>query len=796
MKTRNQNKKNYSGKNSLKTQNTKETEPVWSKTGISLTFTTNNINKWINILASRYYNNLDPNTNVIHWNDMMDKHQVDVHETLINITTSVHMSVSITVYFTKNKIQIQGNSVKQWYDFEYPGLKQIYNTSANIPEEIDRHCREIFTNDRRFVVYAQALPEDVYVPAGIPSEVKLFLNEVVEMVCSEFEPKVKGGTKKKPPKTPKKPPQPKVSLEEHYARNVTHTVNKLDDRLTYVTDELRAEVISSVNDGLTRAAAEIQILINTEVASTVQKQLQELHRTTTEQINDTIKPLQQNINSIELNVDVNKKDISTINSLTINMKKVMTNHVQVLLAPLTEENKTLRKDLAALKEMVVAMKWNNATKTPRKATPPPPIRHITNQSPGRTLPTLPMKPIPGARPPAEVPAPPISSPPSATQVAPRPPAEAPVPPISSPPSATQLPSKVVPPPPQDPWLLSTAVNSPPSATQLPSKVAPPPAAQDPWLRPTVGRNDTNRTQAMAGTPNTETNPWLVRPAKITPPPPNNNTWMGSSHHQLQEQQGSQANVVFCQQQSKPSMNTHSATTTLSSSTLTNSSPRQQWNLFNPSQINNSTSYRQHPPSSSPPQQQLRASPRDIVPPKSILKNNTNTTQTTTSTSIHMSTYADGTLLALGGNHGASYDNISYAMPDNNTTSNDNYNNNKNSSYINNKYDNRNYSKSSNNENNDNTDNTYHNNNNTSDNLHSDHENRSREQHRQPDILVLMDSNRRDINFENLFCKDKVQVMACGTVEHAAKVVKDKLRSLPKTVLIHLRTNDLNKMSPQ
>ena len=60
---------------------------------------------------------------------------------------------------------------------------------------------------------------DDYVPCGIPSEVKLCLNELVEIVCREVDPK--GGAKKKPPKTPKKPTQPKVSLEEHFARNVT-----------------------------------------------------------------------------------------------------------------------------------------------------------------------------------------------------------------------------------------------------------------------------------------------------------------------------------------------------------------------------------------------------------------------------------------------------------------------------------------------------------------------------------------------------------------------------------------------
>ena len=105
----------------------------------------------------------------------------------------------------------------------------------------------------------------------------------------------KRGAKKKPPKTPKKPTKPKISLEAHYAKNVTHTVNKLDDRLTNVTDELRAEVVSTVYVGLTRAAVEIQNLISTEVASSAQRQLIDLHSTTTEQIDDIIKPVQKNI---------------------------------------------------------------------------------------------------------------------------------------------------------------------------------------------------------------------------------------------------------------------------------------------------------------------------------------------------------------------------------------------------------------------------------------------------------------------------------------------------------------------
>ena len=64
-----------------------------------------------------------------------------------------------------------------------------------------------------------------------------------------------------------------------------------------------------------------------------------------------------------------------------------------------------------------------------------------------------------------------------------------------------------------------------------------------------------------------------------------------------------------------------------------------------------------------------------------------------------------------------------------------------------------------------------------------------------DILILMDSNRKFINFDNLFVSEKVQVVACGNVANAIQCVTHRNFIVPKSVYIHLGTNDLNQVSP-
>ena len=66
----------------------------------------------------------------------------------------------------------------------------------------------------------------------------------------------------------------------------------------------------------------------------------------------------------------------------------------------------------------------------------------------------------------------------------------------------------------------------------------------------------------------------------------------------------------------------------------------------------------------------------------------------------------------------------------------------------------------------------------------------------PDIGIFMDSNRRDINFDNLFVNEKVKVIPCGTVIYALKIVHQRDFVAPKTAIIHLGTNDINHGTPE
>ena len=57
------------------------------------------------------------------------------------------------------------------------------------------------------------------------------------------------------------------------------------------------------------------------------------------------------------------------------------------------------------------------------------------------------------------------------------------------------------------------------------------------------------------------------------------------------------------------------------------------------------------------------------------------------------------------------------------------------------------------------------------------------------ILVLMDSNRNNINFQNLFLDDDVIIKPCGTVQFARGVIAS-LKFRPDIIIVHLGTNDL------
>ena len=288
---------------------------------------------------------------------------------------------------------------------EYPGLKQLYDTAPNIPEDIDRMCEKIFQADHRFAIFTRPTPSndgdisnDLYLPVGIPSEVKMVVHELVITVCQTTKSKRPPGAVKKKsaaiPKTPKRQVAKKISLGEDFARNVTLTVNKLDDRLTNVTDEIRAEVITNVHNGLTRATEEIRTnLANPSMAEILGNIMPHVHRTLNQvvhesqkdvlsKVGDVISPIQNTIGTIQ-------KEISEMNSLTVNMRTLIMDQVHILIDPLVMENNKLKKEIHGLKETIVVNHWNNASRTQQVSTPPRSLR-IPAISPGRRPPTLPL----------------------------------------------------------------------------------------------------------------------------------------------------------------------------------------------------------------------------------------------------------------------------------------------------------------------------------------------------------------------------------------------------------------------
>ena len=62
------------------------------------------------------------------------------------------------------------------------------------------------------------------------------------------------------------------------------------------------------------------------------------------------------------------------------------------------------------------------------------------------------------------------------------------------------------------------------------------------------------------------------------------------------------------------------------------------------------------------------------------------------------------------------------------------------------------------------------------------------------IAVIMDSNRRHIDFRKLFPEDEVKTYACGTVRYALQ--KIPALETPKTIILHLGTNDIESDAPQ
>ena len=121
-----------------------DTEPQWSEKRVSVSFTTGKPSKWYQIFASRYYYCAPPSADV-KWHDVPGKD--DIHplkETVINVRIEKGSSVNLTIFYTTQKIRVQGLSVEQWLEWDYPRLQSVYNIAPEDEEGIHCACQDVF----------------------------------------------------------------------------------------------------------------------------------------------------------------------------------------------------------------------------------------------------------------------------------------------------------------------------------------------------------------------------------------------------------------------------------------------------------------------------------------------------------------------------------------------------------------------------------------------------------------------------------------------------------------------------
>ena len=70
-------------------------------------------------------------------------------------------------------------------------------------------------------------------------------------------------------------------------------------------------------------------------------------------------------------------------------------------------------------------------------------------------------------------------------------------------------------------------------------------------------------------------------------------------------------------------------------------------------------------------------------------------------------------------------------------------------------------------------------------------------HKQASVYILIDSNRKYVNFRNLLAPAEVEVQACGTIGMARSNLKRGLDfQQPTDILTHVGTNDVDKIAPE
>ncbi len=209
-----------------------------------------------------YHSDVSPNPtrNVYFvWNNIVDSEGLVLLQSLVHVKTTKGDSVAFTIHHTTSRIQIQGNEKTKWAtEGEYDHLLKVYQTSGNNPSDIEAKCKEVFEernvgND--FVTWTSesTLPENDQPPDVPPQPVIECLLEMVDAVVINCDPDQIQATNAVPTPSvehtelPKVVPRPKYTPDVGWVENMTAAVNKMDDRISSLSDDVRGLIVSLVS---------------------------------------------------------------------------------------------------------------------------------------------------------------------------------------------------------------------------------------------------------------------------------------------------------------------------------------------------------------------------------------------------------------------------------------------------------------------------------------------------------------------------------------------------------------------
>ncbi len=247
MKTFQTSRKDYFHKKTTKTRKS-DTDPKLSEKGICTTFHAANIKHWYDILACRYFTNMDDGEYCL-WNNVTEKGGLLLLETHLAIQSIFSgQSVSISLFHTTCNVRIQGKQMNEWMSQEYPGLLQIYlniKSGNGNGEDIITQCTNTFEGRLdNFVLWSSSTSVDEKdMEKYVTEEIRRCLSDVIDLVVSNENTPVTMATSSN--KCVKKTVTKKYVPDEGWVGNMTSTVNKLDERLCDLS--VNIETIQSVH---------------------------------------------------------------------------------------------------------------------------------------------------------------------------------------------------------------------------------------------------------------------------------------------------------------------------------------------------------------------------------------------------------------------------------------------------------------------------------------------------------------------------------------------------------------------